>query len=390
MHSDFVLPSAYEILTKHFKICGLFNLFAHSERMPELYSKLKKIKKDQFDPDERIIFVLADTDYHLDENSPGFTLYNLQLILADLDIPNYFCLILTNRPDYNECTKIVQRQLTTDPLPICSITTLLDPNWAVQIDPRIFNLADIQFPFCVLSRQARVHRSYFMSQVFKHELHKVGMIGYNNIPFITSMPAIEESSINDSQHLSFLLRRVNGEICLIHNKENRNAFKQFLLQYPTYKNFNEHVDLNDKILSCEFLGMSPILQALIYVGLETVVAPSKLHMSRISLRGIVEQRPFILLAQPGMLKFIRSLGFKTFDQFWDESYDDIVDFELRVDAIINILKTWSTLSPLEAQQHAIRMKKILDYNYNYYVNDFEDILKIEFDKNCLINLSGNS
>jgi hypothetical protein len=387
MHSDFVLPSAYEILTKHFKICGLFDLFAHSERMPELYSKLKKIKKDRYEVNERIIFVLSDVDDHLDENSPGFTLYNLQLILADLDIPNYFCLILTNRPNYNECTKIVQRQLTTDPSPIRSITNLLDPNWAVQINPRDFNLADIHFPFCVLSRQSRVHRSYFMSQIFKHGLHNLGMIGYNNIPFTNSIPAIEESSIGDSQHLSFLSRRLNSEICLIHNEGNRTAFKEFLLQYPTYKNFDEHVDLTDKPLSCEFLGMSPILQALIYVGLETVVAPSKLHMSRISLRGIVEQRPFILLAQPGMLKFMRSLGFKTFDQFWDESYDDIVDFELRVDAIINILKTWSTLSPLEAQQQAIKMKEILDYNYNYYVNDFENVLKTELDNSCRKNLS---
>ena len=398
---DFIIP-AYPILSKHFKICGLFYLNEYTDCMPELYSKLKILKKDSYAPSERFIFVLDDVDFHLDENSPGFTLYNLQVILADLDIPNYFCLILSNRPDYDEYTKIVQKQLTTDPCHIRSITNLLDlnwvvpviqegfnfnelnyPTWVVPIVRKKFNLAEITRPFCVLSRKSRSHRSYFMSQLFKHNLQQVGIVGYNNI---TEPTTNNESSTNNTNHLSFLSRRTSEPI-LIYREENRNTFNQFLNQYPSYKNFKESLDLMDPIKPAEFLSDSPILQSLIYVGLETIVNPSKLFITRISLRGIIEQRPFILLAQPGMLKFLKSLGFKTFSDFWDESYDDIQNLEDRVDALINILTEWSTLTIEELHSQAARMQSIIEYNYNYYVNDFEKILSDELDKNCQLNLS---
>lgn len=382
-----VLPAEYNILTKHFNICGLFSLFRYTHCMPKLYSQIKKIKKEQYDTNDRIVFTLYDIDFHLDAKSPGFTLYNLQLILADLHIPNHFCLILTNRPDYNEYTKIVQHQLTTDPIPIRSITNILDPNSVVHITPRLFNLSDIQFPFCVLSREGRPHRSYFFSQLFKYGLHTLGMVGYNNITSVPTLPIIDESIVYESKHLDFLSGGYNNNTILIRNEENRNTFDQFLSQYSDYKNFKEEIDLSDKDLSCEFLEKSPILQALIYIGLETVVAPSKLHISRISLRGIVEQRPFMLLAQPGMLKFLKSLGFKTFDDFWDESYDDIENFEDRVDALIDILKIWSNYSVAELHSKVLEMQSIIEYNYNYYVNDFEEVLKIELDKNCFLNLT---
>ena len=39
--------------------------------------------------------------------------------------------------------------------------------------------------------------------------------------------------------------------------------------------------------------------------------------------------PFFVLAQPKTLSYLRSVGFKTFEDFWDESYDDELDDEIR-------------------------------------------------------------
>ena len=382
-----IFPQSKAVLAKHFNICGEYDLLFYSNQMANLYRDLKENKKEEYLPTDRIVFTLFDIDYHLDENSPGFTLYNLQLILKDLDIPNYFCLILTNRPDYNNYTKIVQRQLTTDDSHIRSITTLLDFSWVVNVDERNFNTNSISNTFCVLSRQARPHRTYFMSQLFDKNLQDCGLVGYNNIPYITTPVDIDSKLVDQVEHLSLLPLPKNGNAILIYNTDHQRTLQKFAAEHKSYKNFNESIDLNDKNNSANFHRSSPLTSALIYVGLETVVQPSKIFVSRISFRGIVDQRPFILLAQPGVLQFLKSLGFKTFDKFWDESYDSIDDFEDRVDAIINILQIWSTYSTEELRCKAQEMQSILEYNYNYYRNEFESVLAGNLDKDCIRNLT---
>ena len=35
--------------------------------------------------------------------------------------------------------------------------------------------------------------------------------------------------------------------------------------------------------------------------------------------------PFVMVSKKGTLKYLRDIGFKTFGDFWDESYDDEED-----------------------------------------------------------------
>jgi hypothetical protein len=44
--------------------------------------------------------------------------------------------------------------------------------------------------------------------------------------------------------------------------------------------------------------------------------------------------PFLVLSSPGYLKYLQSLGFKTFDGIIDESYDQEVDLEKRTDLLV--------------------------------------------------------
>ena len=49
--------------------------------------------------------------------------------------------------------------------------------------------------------------------------------------------------------------------------------------------------------------------------------------------------PFIILGCPYTLRYLRGLGFKTFPEFFDESYDMIEDVRERYDAVLkNILE----------------------------------------------------
>ena len=51
--------------------------------------------------------------------------------------------------------------------------------------------------------------------------------------------------------------------------------------------------------------------------------------------------PFIVLGNPGTLKYLKKLGFQTYDRWWDETYDDEEDLEKRIDKIVFILKRLS-------------------------------------------------
>ena len=55
-------------------------------------------------------------------------------------------------------------------------------------------------------------------------------------------------------------------------------------------------------------------------------------------KNLFSKRPFIILGQKGSLKFLHELGFKTFPFLFDESYDNIDDYNLRFRAITSQIK----------------------------------------------------
>lgn len=78
-------------------------------------------------------------------------------------------------------------------------------------------------------------------------------------------------------------------------------------------------------------------------ALELVVETSVkviFHTEKTS-RPLLAGMPFMTLGAPGYLAYLRSIGFKTFDQFWDESYDLEPDLDTRINMILNNLKMLS-------------------------------------------------
>lgn len=55
------------------------------------------------------------------------------------------------------------------------------------------------------------------------------------------------------------------------------------------------------------------------------------------LQAIQYQKPFILVAPPYTLEYLKSYGFKSFDQYWDESYDTELDHGERLAKILYII-----------------------------------------------------
>ena len=79
-------------------------------------------------------------------------------------------------------------------------------------------------------------------------------------------------------------------------------------------------------------------QTFVSVVTESLSDSDILFLSEKIWKPIYMGHPFIVLGNPGTLKHLKKLGFKTFDRWWDESYDDEQDLEKRIDKIVLILK----------------------------------------------------
>lgn len=78
-----------------------------------------------------------------------------------------------------------------------------------------------------------------------------------------------------------------------------------------------------------------------------------------TMKAILTGIPFIVLSTPHFLKMLRSIGFKTFDTLWDESYDSELDFEKRTE---NITRLIALLSDFDWNKHRIELENIANHN----------------------------
>lgn len=138
--------------------------------------------------------------------------------------------------------------------------------------------------------------------------------------------------------------------------------------------YNQHYDLvPEKNLHFggrpQRLQMPGLQEAFLYVASETTYDYPYAFITEKSFKGILCKRPFVILGSPGSLRCMQELGFKTFDRWWDESYDNLDDPTERILAITDIVKYVSSLSSESIQKMCIEMEDVLEYNFNYYMKD---------------------
>lgn len=115
-------------------------------------------------------------------------------------------------------------------------------------------------------------------------------------------------------------------------------------------------------------------QSLWHVVTETVFYYEKLHLTEKIFKPIVCRRPFILVGAPGNLAYLRSYGFKTFDKWIDESYDNEKDPDKRIELIVDELDKMSKLSISQLNDLYNDMKSVLEYNFQHLYGSFKTII----------------
>lgn len=84
---------------------------------------------------------------------------------------------------------------------------------------------------------------------------------------------------------------------------------------------------------------------------------------------IVRMKPFMIRTVAGSLKYMRSLGYETFGDWWDESYNDEKDLTIRREKLFNLFKYVSSMTHEDLADMLYEMLPKLEHNfYTFFEN----------------------
>jgi hypothetical protein len=75
------------------------------------------------------------------------------------------------------------------------------------------------------------------------------------------------------------------------------------------------------------------------------------------------KKPFILVAPPRTLELLHNQGYKTFSEFWDESYDNVENHNDRLIKIFELIELLESKSMAELEEMYEKMQPILEHNH---------------------------
>jgi hypothetical protein len=124
--------------------------------------------------------------------------------------------------------------------------------------------------------------------------------------------------------------------------------------------------------SCWLSLFDESAESLLYLVTETVATGRRHHLTEKTFKPIALGMPFIIVGTQGSLRYLRSYGFQTFGDLWDESYDDEPDDSKRIEKIAQVLKQ---LEHSDRQSIFESAQEIIEHNWNHFYNGgFEQIL----------------
>ena len=215
--------------------------------------------------------------------------------------------------------------------------------------------------------------------------------GINNLGYASK--EIKEAELNSFRRYKFLsFNRNTGKphrLSLLHEyltKDYSDSLFSFLIP-PNYAPesvgiFFRHIDFYKSSLPIELDTHSAediesfrtsdtfkkelFLNSCINLVTETSFSENELFISEKILKPILNYQPFIVFGPFGYLKRLKEYGFKTFSDFWDESYDNIENQKDRLHAVLDVVRDINSKSIEEVNELYQKTKRISIYNRNLF------------------------
>ena len=375
MKIEGVWPEIDLFLNKKYNILDYHDLLYDNQDiiLSRLYGIFYQYKDKIFKNNEKVIIILRDTDYYTSDKSIGFTLFNIYKIFRYLNLPPEFFTFLTFQQREEE-NLLAATELQTAKLNLVYLPYMIwfpHPSAISQCD---INLSQIRYSFVCLNGVFRASRKYNLSNLIEKNLANFGMISVNPHYSTNTLKQNQsnykniECQIPEGLHLRSTepSTRINDDLIL--NQEQLQKLikcNYSILNLPTHQDIVGGPNSDNKTCQPKFLQY-----AFWNLVVETVADYHCAHISEKTITAILTKRPFIVLGAKGTLQLIKNLGFKTFDKWIDESYDDQKTFACRSDYATDQLSRFCHLSKSELIEIAKDMEDVLQYNFNHYINTF--------------------
>ena len=139
------------------------------------------------------------------------------------------------------------------------------------------------------------------------------------------------------------------------------------------KNLDDEPTTNfDNAMGWTNTAKDPYKNSYLYIASETYTHGPYKSLTEKVFKPLGNFQPFVFLAFPGALGTLRSLGFKTFSPFIDESYDDEPDQARRIQMIYSEIKRIASMSKEEIHNWYWSMKDILCHNHSHLLDIYKN------------------
>lgn len=105
------------------------------------------------------------------------------------------------------------------------------------------------------------------------------------------------------------------------------------------------------------------------------------YISEKTWKPIQHLHPFVIVGRPNTLRYLKGLGFETFSEFWDESYDEIEDDATRMEECYKVITKLINLSSTEWDSMYEKILPILEKNREVLISITEETVSDTYIKN---------
>lgn len=187
--------------------------------------------------------------------------------------------------------------------------------------------------FLFLNRRLDLHRVKLMCEIYEH-------IKYDSII------SFDKNLITDDVRNFLIEYNLTEKFDLLPNK--------IIADREDIQNTNGYQHENEKLF----------LESYISIVTETSFYNNNDFISEKIWKPIFYFHPFIVVGRPHLLKYLKEIGFKTFDWLINEEYDNIEDNDKRMEYIEFEIIKLSKLSNIEIHKKILQNYDSLIHNYN--------------------------
>ena len=282
---------------------------------------------------------------------PEYSLLNLNSMMKKLKLPKGSVFFVYQNQIANQICKKKRFNLVCIPFTQPSETHINSFNLPEKYEKK----ENIDKLFVCYNRKGHLSRLLFVSKLVKQNLLERGNVSFLN-QSIELPPSDEMWELFDSRHYSITEEEYNN----FYNLTPMHLPELDELDWEKYGlNGNEVGDYHGQIMN-----FKNTKNTFLWVVTETNVEHNVIYFSEKTFKPIAAYMPFLMISSPYTLKYLKKLGYKTFNKWWDESYDDELDLDTRLNMIIKILEDLNKKREKELVEMLEEMRPIIEHNHN--------------------------